>query len=89
MSAGDFGYTSGTSGAATIPAGATIICAYAHASQASASFTIKGGTAIPVPNGGAMPFPIPRDHEIRANGDSADAVFTNTDAYWVQFIRGS
>ena len=85
----DWDYTAGTNGAATIPKGATIIAIIAHASQASASFKIQGGADIPVPNGGSMPFPLDREHEIRALGDGSDVVFTNTDAFWVQFIRGA
>ncbi len=45
---GQFGYTAGTAGTATIPLGATIIAVRAQSQAAGATMTMLGGDATPI-----------------------------------------
>ena len=83
------GYMAGASGTVTLPADAMILQIISHSSAAGGSFSIFGGPAIPVVNG-APSLIIDFKHRLYSSsgsGTSAQIVFTNTDQYFVHWVR--
>ncbi len=83
------GYAAGTSGTASIPAGAIIISIFATATSA-ASIVLFGGASIPVPAG--TTFNVDFKHAlwtVRGPGSTASSqiVFANTTSYFVQYVQ--
>lgn len=83
------GYATGAAGTATVPAGAVVHIISAHASSASATVAIFGGAAIPVPSAGTQYLLLQFNHTLfQANAQNGgQIVFTNTDHYFVHWIR--
>lgn len=83
------GYAAGTTGTATIPAGSILILLTAHASAASATVSIFGGAAIPVPAAGTQYLTLQFNHTLfQANSvNSGQIIFTNCDHYFVHWVR--
>jgi len=81
------GYTAGSAGTVTVPAGAVVTHIIAHASAGGATVTVFDGAAIPVING-APPMLIPfLSDSWQANSASAAIVFTGTDSYAVFWVK--
>lgn len=77
---GTYGYHAGATGTVTLPVGSHTLSMAAFASGSSGSVTINGGDTIIVPPDGVV--------QSQPNGNlvSAVFVFTNTTAYFVEYI---
>lgn len=81
------GYATGTSGTVTVPAGASVVLIVVHASAGSATMALFGGSAVPIING-APPAEFRFNHTLwQSTSASSTIVFTNTDSYFVHWIR--
>lgn len=87
MMQGKFTYYAGASGTVTLPAGATVKQIVAH-STTGGTVTIFGGSAFPViaATGVALRFIHDNCVSKETSSNSADIVFTGTDAYYVETI---
>lgn len=89
---GTIGYVAGASGTVTVPAGACVLKIVAHASVGAATIVMFNGDAIPIVNG-APPIELSFMHTLwqsRNNtslAGSQNIVFTNTDSYFVEFVK--
>lgn len=83
------GYAAGVSGTVTLPADAMVLQIISHSSVAGGTVAILGGAAIPVISG-APSLIIDFKHRLYSasgSGASAQIVFTNTDQYFVHWVR--
>lgn len=85
---GVFGDLAGTSGTATLPAGAVLLTLSAHASAGSATFQIFNGATVPVINGAATLVYTFEHTLIQAKSGAGNntITFTNTDHYYLQWV---
>lgn len=77
---GTYGYVAGATGTVTLPVNSAVLSMAAFAAGSSGSVTINGGNTIIVPPDGVV--------QSSPNGNlfSAVYVFTNTTAYFVEYI---
>lgn len=81
-------YQAGSSGTATLPAGATILSIRAESQNAAGSVAILGGTAIPLdgdPTANILSLAFPSG-QCAVEGATKTVVFTNTVSYFVEYI---
>ena len=82
---GTWGYVAGDTGTATLPAGARVLQISAQATSGgpgqSHSIAIDGGTAIPLPASASVTL------TPRGNLVGPTIVFTNTAAYFVEYVE--
>ena len=85
------GYAAGVSGTVTLPNDAMVLQIITHASAAGGSFAIFGNAAIPIVNG-APSLILSFGHRLYSasgTGPGAQVVFTNTDQYFVHWVRAA
>lgn len=87
MIQGKFIYYAGASGTVTLPPGATVKQIVAH-STAGGTITIFGGSAFPVIAATGVALRMVHDNCVSKEtaNNSADIVFTGTDAYYVETL---
>lgn len=84
-------YQAGTSGTATLPAGAIILSIRAESHSATGTVSILGGTAIPMDGGTLanahqMLMLLFAHGQCAVEGATKTVVFTNTVSYFVEYL---
>jgi hypothetical protein len=87
---GTWGYSAGTAGTVTVPAGAIVLQIIVHATSA-ASMTIFGGASITIIAGEDNAFRflhgLLQSQNNSTTSGSQNIVFTSTDKYFVEWVK--